>query len=63
MSLYDNFGKNCDYLRERYKLPVTCTLYEIIERVVNELKALKEIDNGKSGRESGTGNRGYARSQ
>lgn len=63
MSLYDKYGKNCDFLRERYKLTANATLWEIIDLVVTELKALKEIDNGKTGRESGTGNRGHARNQ
>jgi len=57
MSYYDNFSKNCDFLRERYKLTATATLYELIEKVVNELKALKEIDNARDTRSSYAGNR------
>jgi len=44
----DRYGANCDYLRQRYGLPTTANLYELVDRVVVELKALKEMkDDGR----------------
>jgi hypothetical protein len=62
MSYYDKYSENCDFLRKRYKLSDNATLYEIVQHLVDELKAPKEINNGRE-TASNAGNRGNARSQ
>lgn len=45
---FDRYGANCDYLRQRYGLVNTANLYELVDRIVVELKALKEMkDDGR----------------
>jgi len=54
MSELSTYTESMDYVRKRFKLPDSVSLYEAVNKVVAELKLIEEIQKSKDSQEEKT---------
>jgi len=42
MSYMTEYGESCDFVREKFKLPDTISIYELVVRLTDEFKLIED---------------------